>query len=496
MKTRSILIALAMTLTVMSVAPGGHLNAEASPAGYAYQVSQGSTSFIVDPVVTAGDVAAFYGYGVPTDPPTGPAYAYSAADTVMMMLHEGSDGISLVFIVDQFGDGTGGDVDFSIAGLPAATTWAIQDDAPGGADTYSSSAVHWVWGGPYGDGGALNGGLDATFSIDLNQTAGTGLSALTFHDGTGNQSLAAGASFTIATVPDNDDDNIPDVDDPDDDNDGYSDVDEAAAGSDPLDASSTPEICDGLDNDGNDGVDEGFLNSDGDAQANCVDDDDDNDGLSDVDEASNGTDPLDPDTDNDGVSDGDEVHTYNSNPLSSDTDGDGLHDGAEVAAGTDLHNPDSDGDGVLDGADAFPLDATETIDSDGDGIGDNSDPDDDNDGLFDVDEATAGSDPFNWDTDQDLIADGVEVHNHTTDPTLADTDGDGLSDFDELYGGTNTNALRYDSDADCFGDGDEFDYGTDPNDPASYPQIYGDVAGESGKSLACSQYRLPAMSPL
>lgn len=54
--------------------------------------------------------------------------------------------------------------------------------------------------------------------------------------------------------------------------------------------------------------------------------------------------------------------------------------------GTDPLNPDTDGDGVIDGLDALPLDPTETVDTDGDGIGDNADPDDDGDGLDDLEE--------------------------------------------------------------------------------------------------------------
>jgi len=57
--------------------------------------------------------------------------------------------------------------------------------------------------------------------------------------------------------------------------------------------------------------------------------------------------------------------------------------------GSDPDNPDSDGDGVLDGKDGAPLDPTETLDSDGDGIGNNVDPDDDDDGLFDSEEQGA-----------------------------------------------------------------------------------------------------------
>ncbi|NOY62894.1 MAG: hypothetical protein GXP10_07065 [Gammaproteobacteria bacterium] len=46
-------------------------------------------------------------------------------------------------------------------------------------------------------------------------------------------------------------------------------------------------------------------------------------------------------------------------------------------------NIDSDNDGIADIYDAFPNDPTETVDTDGDGIGNNADPDDDNDGVPD-----------------------------------------------------------------------------------------------------------------
>ena len=46
--------------------------------------------------------------------------------------------------------------------------------------------------------------------------------------------------------------------------------------------------------------------------------------------------------------------------------------------------PDSDGDGFIDTQDAFPNDPTEWKDSDRDGLGDNADPDDNNDGVPDT----------------------------------------------------------------------------------------------------------------
>jgi hypothetical protein len=59
--------------------------------------------------------------------------------------------------------------------------------------------------------------------------------------------------------------------DSDDDNDGIPDVDETAKGSDPFNRLSTPEVCDGRDNDLNEGVDEGFPDTDGDGIKDCVD---------------------------------------------------------------------------------------------------------------------------------------------------------------------------------------------------------------------------------
>jgi hypothetical protein len=69
--------------------------------------------------------------------------------------------------------------------------------------------------------------------------------------------------------------------DADDDGDTFADADELAAGSDPLNPASTPEVCDGVDNDLDGNTDEGSPNHDGDLLADCVDADDDNDGRPD-----------------------------------------------------------------------------------------------------------------------------------------------------------------------------------------------------------------------
>lgn len=72
--------------------------------------------------------------------------------------------------------------------------------------------------------------------------------------------------------------------------------------------------------------------------------DDDQDGLSNDEETTFGTDPKLSDSDNDGLIDYDEVEIYESDPLKSDTDGDGNPDGTEVKNG---YNP-VDGTKLLD----------------------------------------------------------------------------------------------------------------------------------------------------
>ncbi|MFZ5475168.1 MAG: thrombospondin type 3 repeat-containing protein, partial [Myxococcota bacterium] len=62
--------------------------------------------------------------------------------------------------------------------------------------------------------------------------------------------------------------------------------------------------------------------------------DTDSDGLTDEEEAALGTDPLDADTDDDGLDDGTEVDDTDTDPLDADTDDDGLDDGTEIAIGT------------------------------------------------------------------------------------------------------------------------------------------------------------------
>lgn len=91
----------------------------------------------------------------------------------------------------------------------------------------------------------------------------------------------------------------------------------------------------------------------------------DNDGLSNGDEASIGTDPHNGDTNGDGLNDGASV-AAGYDPTSNDVDGDSLTTAQEWAKGTNPFDPDTDRDGVPDNLDSLPLDPAVTSATPGD----------------------------------------------------------------------------------------------------------------------------------
>ncbi|GEM_PF-6798548 len=170
-------------------------------------------------------------------------------------------------------------------------------------------------------------------------------------------------------------------------------------------------------------------------------------------------------TDDTGYTDVDEamIVVYSSER---DSDGDTLPDVYELSIGTDPHNPDSDGDYIYDDweftlARYYGTSALDDIDNDG--LPNVLDPDSDNDGLKDGEEAYLveteedwewwGSNPFYWDTDFDGLSDYEEEWMPPWSSMLkSDTDGDGLNDFQEveIYG---TKPSLPDSDYDGIPDG-------------------------------------------
>lgn len=183
--------------------------------------------------------------------------------------------------------------------------------------------------------------------------------------------------------------------DDDDDNDELTDAEEAELGTNPLLQDTDGDFrgdsddnCPLIGNDNQLNTDELFVN--GDELGDACDDDDDNDGLTDVAER--------------------DIHRTNS--LSPDTDGDGLNDGLEVDTLTDPLTVDSDGDSLCDGLLVFPGRCIGLVGED-----------QNENGIVDDGE----TDPRKADTDSDGLNDGLEVTTGTN-PLADDTDGDGLKD--------------------------------------------------------------------
>lgn len=89
-------------------------------------------------------------------------------------------------------------------------------------------------------------------------------------------------------------------------------------------------------------------------------------------------------------------------------------------------------------------------------------PDSDGDGLSDYEETEHfTSHPLKWDTDEDQLGDYYEVTVFRSRPSLGDTDTDGLGDFEEIYT-HGTNPLVFDTDEDGLNDKEEIELGTDP----------------------------------
>jgi hypothetical protein len=76
----------------------------------------------------------------------------------------------------------------------------------------------------------------------------------------------------------------------------------------------------------------------------------------------------------------------------------------------------------------------------------------DGDNLADNLEWDLGLDPTLIDTDGDGVADGDEINIYGTDPTVFDSDGDGISDGDELFN-LRTDPLVWDTDGNGVADG-------------------------------------------
>jgi hypothetical protein len=101
--------------------------------------------------------------------------------------------------------------------------------------------------------------------------------------------------------------------------------------------------------------------------------------------------------------------------------------------------------------------------------------DPDHDGLTNLEEYQYGTDPNNPDTDGDGLSDGDEVHVYHTNPLLWDTDGDGISDGVEIRTGSDPLDINSFNLASALS--------SITVSPGSFRLIYNTVDGQSSRQL-------------
>jgi len=126
--------------------------------------------------------------------------------------------------------------------------------------------------------------------------------------------------------------------------------------------------------------------------------------------------------------------------------------------------------------------------------------DTDSDGMNDNYEYSHGTIPVWDDSSIDYDVDGltnIEEYQYGTHPNNRDTDGEGLTDYEELFV-CGTNPLSYDTDGDGWSDYLEYSvYHTDPNNPNSYPEVTPmEVRNFMGTSINSNTIRFTWERPL
>lgn len=139
--------------------------------------------------------------------------------------------------------------------------------------------------------------------------------------------------------------------------------------------------------------------------------------------------------------------------MEADKDSDGVPDYIEEYFGMDKDKEDTDGDALSDYMELFELFLDPSLmDTDGNGIND-GDEDIDEDGLSNLEEIEIETNPLLADTDEDGLTDGEENDIYGTESLIYDTDEDDMCDGDEVALGLDP--LRKDSDGNGVFDSEE-----------------------------------------
>jgi hypothetical protein len=163
------------------------------------------------------------------------------------------------------------------------------------------------------------------------------------------------------------------------------------------------------------------------------------------------------DPDNDGLTNLSE-YLNNTDPTNSDTDGGSLLDGLEIQQGKNPLDPTDDVDPAEEPEE--PVDEDDNDEGDDDDDDEDSSRDDANDSPS---QEVVKQVPQNPDLDGDRLANEEELTVYFTDPYLQDSDYDGISDYEEVFIFF-TSPSNFDSDGGGVSDGDELANKTNPKD--------------------------------
>ncbi|EMA45368.1 hypothetical protein [Halococcus saccharolyticus] len=169
LRIASIALALVVIGSVVAVVPAAAQDSTEQNGSDTFIVQQGDRC---TEVTALGDgsqsVEEFYDYRSPITDQEGLYSSYGTTDiqesqVSQLFVYRGSEGLSLVFLHDQFGDESGGFVATAdVSGLPADGEWAVEDDSYNNRDDIfehenGSSHIEWFSNGNRTDGAAFRG---------------------------------------------------------------------------------------------------------------------------------------------------------------------------------------------------------------------------------------------------------------------------------------------------------------------------------------------------
>ncbi len=161
------LLAVAMAIAGLSQATVDRNAGARQPVDVGMLAVQQGESWEIEALSTDLTTAAYYSYGDPLRASANTPHGLEAPSTSLVFLLDAADGPSLTIIHDEASTGPGGEVVFEFDGLPDQAVWTVKDDPHHTPDTYGLETATWDWRSCCTDGGALTGGFDAPFMVEI-----------------------------------------------------------------------------------------------------------------------------------------------------------------------------------------------------------------------------------------------------------------------------------------------------------------------------------------